>query len=135
VQKYEHYQSAEAFVDVLLEQLRESSQVDLAPQRGELIRLYQTGSNANQSRSKVLQAVIEDASLKQAEYNPSFVLMEYFGYLRRDPDREGYDFWLNVLNNREPDNYRGMVCSFITSSEYQLRFSNVVSHSNADCSR
>jgi hypothetical protein len=45
----------------------------------------------------------------------------------------GYDFWLNTLNNRDQNNYRGMVCSFITSAEYQQRFSSVVTRSNADC--
>lgn len=134
VQKYQQHQTAAAFIDLLLEQVHESSQVDLSLRRSELIALYQAGGNTNQSRSRVLRAVIEDASYIQAEYNPSFVLMEYFGYLRRDPDKGGYDFWLNVLNNRDPGNYRGMVCSFITSTEYQKRFSQVVSHSNADCS-
>jgi hypothetical protein len=61
--------------------------------------------------------------------------MEYFGYLRRDPEADGYKFWLNVLSNQEPGNYRGMVCSFITSQEYQERFSPVVLHSNRDCAR
>ncbi len=70
------------------------------------------------TRSQVLRDVIEIAELKQRDYHPSFVLMEYFGYLRRDPDTEGYDFWLDALNNRERDNYRAMVCAFITSKEY-----------------
>jgi hypothetical protein len=65
------------------------------------------------------------------------VLTEYFGYLRRNPDQGGYDFWLNVLNesgrNGGPANYRAMVCSFITSTEYQRRFSAIVSHGNAEC--
>jgi hypothetical protein len=65
----------------------------------------------------------------------AFVLTEYFAYLHRDPDQGGYDFWLNALNNSEPGNYRGMVCSFITSTEYQHRFSAVVSHSNGECGR
>jgi hypothetical protein len=47
--------------------------------------------------------------LKQtSQYNPAFVLMQYFGYLHRDLDRTGYDFWLDVVNNREPNNYHGM---------------------------
>ena len=54
------------------------------------------------TRSAVLRDVIDIAEFKTREYNPSFVLMQYFGYLRRDPDQAGYDFWLNVLNNREP---------------------------------
>jgi hypothetical protein len=77
--------------------------------------------------------VIEQAAFQQREYNAAFVLTEYFAYLRRDPDSRGYAFWLEVLNNREPGNYRGMVCSFITSEEYQNRFSRIVSHSNGEC--
>jgi hypothetical protein len=61
--------------------------------------------------------------------------MQYFGYLRRDADTGGYDFWLNVLNNREPNNYRGMICSFITSIEYQERFGLFLRRSNADCAQ
>jgi hypothetical protein len=59
--------------------------------------------------------------------------MEYFGYLRREIDPGGYEFWLNILNNSDAGNFRGMVCSFITSTEYQQRFGTLVSHSNADC--
>ena len=61
--------------------------------------------------------------------------MRYFGYLPRDADEGGYEFWLDVLNNREPGNYRGMVCAFITSVEYQKRFSSVAAHSNRECSQ
>jgi hypothetical protein len=77
--------------------------------------------------------VADNSVFAQAEYNSAFVLMQYFGYLRRNPDQGGYDFWLNVLNNRVPNNYRAMVCAFITSTEYQLRFGSVVTHSNAEC--
>ncbi len=106
--------------------------------------------NAGRSRALVLRDVIEVPDFKNipdpndpryseikqtSQYNPAFVLMQYFGYLRRDVDRDGYDFWLDVINNREPNNYHGMVCSFITSREYQLRFGSVVTRSNADCGR
>ena len=80
-----------------------------------------------------MRQLADDSLYAQAVYNPSFVLNEYFSYLRRDPDQPGYTFWLNVLNNRDPNNYRGMVCSFITSIEYQVRFAPVVSHTNAEC--
>jgi hypothetical protein len=53
--------------------------------------------------------------------------------MRRDPDRGGYDFWLNVLNNREPNNYRGMLCAFITSAEYQQRFGTLVTRTDQEC--
>ncbi|HMF56841.1 MAG TPA: DUF4214 domain-containing protein, partial [Pyrinomonadaceae bacterium] len=94
---------------------------------------YTSALNNGASRIYVLSNVIEDASFKRREYNPTFVLIEYFSYLKRDPDEEGYRFWLDVLNNRVPGNYRSMVCAFITSSEYQRRFSSVVTHSNAEC--
>ncbi|MGB9180127.1 MAG: DUF4214 domain-containing protein [Pyrinomonadaceae bacterium] len=90
---------------------------------------------AGKTRSQVLREVIEIAEFKTREYNPAFVTMQYFGYLKRDYDQGGYDFWLNVLNNREPNNYRGMVCSFITSREYQERFGLALARSNADCAQ
>jgi hypothetical protein len=88
--------------------------------------------NAGRTRAEILRDVIDNEALKSREYNSSFVLMEYFGYLRRDPEVDGYKFWLNVLNS-EPGNYRGMVCSFITSREYQERFSSFAQHSNREC--
>lgn len=89
--------------------------------------------NAGKTRARAVRDVIEIADFKTREYNPSFVLMQYFGYLRRNPDQAGYDFWLNTLNNRSPNNYRGMVCAFITSREYQERFGPQLRRTNADC--
>jgi ATP-dependent DNA ligase len=43
------------------------------------------------------------------------------------------DSWLDVLNNREPNNYRAMVCAFLTSTEYQLRFGTSVTRTNQVC--
>lgn len=88
---------------------------------------------SGKTRAQVLQDVIEIQEFKTREFNPAFVLMEYFGYLKRDPDQGGYDFWLNVINNREVNNYLGMVCAFVTSKEYQERFSLVTTRSNAEC--
>jgi hypothetical protein len=133
-QKYQSNTTAESFVDALIQTIKTSSAADLSSQRAALINTYNTGSNTNASRSLTVRAAIEDANFKQAEYNPSFVLMQYFGYLRRDPEVGGYLFWLNVLNNGQPNNYRGMVCAFITSSEYQHRFGTQVTRTNRDCS-
>ena len=132
-QKYGSATTAESFVDALIETIRQSAGVDLSEGRENLIAKYRTGSDLNQGRSLAIREAIENDAFKQATYNPSFVLTQYFGYLHRDPDQGGYDFWLNVLNNREPNNYHGMVCSFITSTEYQKRFSSVVTHSNSEC--
>ena len=87
----------------------------------------------NEARALALREAIEDAGFRQAEYNRAFVLIEYFGYLRRDADTGGYQFWLDVLNNRVAGNYQSMVCAFLTSTEYQRRFSSVVTHSNGEC--
>jgi hypothetical protein len=92
-----------------------------------------TNMQNGRTRAQVLRDVIEFADFKTREYNPAFVLMQYFGYLHRNADQGGYDFWLNVLNNRAPNNYRGMVCSFITSREYQERFGLPLRQTNVDC--
>jgi hypothetical protein len=117
------------FVDALLGSIKQGSGVDLASQRDALIADY----GANGSRSRIVRAVVDNATFVGAEYNPAFVLAQYFGYLRRDPETGGYQFWLDVLNNKQPNNFRGMVCSFLTSTEYQERFSPVVTRSNRDC--
>ena len=130
--KYQANMAADSFVDTLLQTVR-SSGVDLSGERASLINAYNGGANNVESRAAVVRAIADNATFKQAQYNSAFVLTEYFGYLRRDPDQSGYDFWLNVISNRQVGNYRGMVCSFITSTEYQRRFSTIVTHSNGEC--
>ena len=82
--------------------------------------------NENTStRAQVLRSIVENRAFYNAEYNAAFVEMEYFGYLRRDPDTEGFTFWLNKLNEHNGDFRRAeMVKSFLVSGEYQSRFSN-----------
>jgi hypothetical protein len=104
----------------------------LSPYTSERARLI-AEMQGGKTRAGAIREVIEIQAFKDAEYNPSFVLMQYFGYLRRDPEQAGYDFWLNILNNVQPNNYRSMVCAFITSTEYQSRFSPVITHSNREC--
>jgi hypothetical protein len=89
--------------------------------------------NSGKTRAQVVRDVVEIQAFKDREFNASFVLAEYFDYLRRDPDPAGYAFWLDVLNNRDPNNYLGMVCAFITSREYQERVSSVVTRTDAEC--
>ena len=89
--------------------------------------------NSGKTRAQVVRDVVEIQAFKDCEFNASFVLAEYFDYLRRDPDPAGYAFWLDVLNNRDPNNYLGMVCAFITSREYQERVSSVVTRTDAEC--
>jgi uncharacterized delta-60 repeat protein len=132
--KYQANATAESFVEALIQSVQ-SSGFDLSTERANLVDAYSSGGTIVESRVLVLRAIADNAAFKQSQYNAAFVLTEYFGYLRRDPDQGGYDFWLNVLNNREPENFRGMVCAFITSTEYQRRFSSSVSHSNGECGR
>jgi hypothetical protein len=133
VQKYAGTNNASSFVDALLTTILQSSNVDLSLQRDALIARYNQGATLSESRALALREAAESTDVISAEYNPSFVLMQYFGYLRRDADQGGFDFWLNVLNNREPNNYQAMVCAFITSREYQERFGLELMRSNADC--
>ena len=81
------------------------------------------------ARARVLRRVAENSTLTQQQFNPAFVLMEYFGYLQRDPnsgrdaDFTGYDFWLEKLN-RFNGNFQNaeMVKAFVSSTEYRGRF-------------
>jgi subtilisin family serine protease len=81
------------------------------------------------TRAQVLRAVAEDQDLYNAEFNRAFVLMQYFGYLRRNPDDlpntdySGFEFWLNKLNVANGNYIKAeMVRSFLVSGEYRQRF-------------
>ncbi|MBA2705181.1 MAG: PD40 domain-containing protein [Blastocatellia bacterium] len=81
------------------------------------------------ARARVLRRVTENSSLAQQEFNKAFVLMQYFGYLRRNPneapdtDFSGYNFWLNKLNQFNGNFINAeMVKSFLDSGEYRRRF-------------
>jgi CSLREA domain-containing protein len=87
------------------------------------------GGGGTAGREAALLSVSDSGSVRQAEFNPSFVLMQYFGYLRRNPtdapdtDDSGYQFWLTKLNNFNGDYNRAeMVKAFISSGEYRSRF-------------
>src|SRR5262245_7067477 len=75
------------------------------------------------TRAQVLRLVAESEFLKLNEFNRAFVGMEYFGYLRRDPDSAGFNFWLNKLNNFNGNFINAeMVKAFLSSIEYRQRF-------------
>jgi len=73
------------------------------------------------TRVQVLRAVVESNEVGAAEYNHAFVAMQYYGYLRRTPEEDGYQAWLRVIN-QDPNNVRVMVNGFMNSPEYKLRF-------------
>ena len=71
----------------------------------------------------MLRQIVENEGFARAKSNQMFVMMEYFGYLRRDPDEEGYQFWLNKLNQFGGNFEQAeMVKAFIVSGEYRDRF-------------
>ncbi|MDT7806691.1 MAG: hypothetical protein QOJ70_504 [Acidobacteriota bacterium] len=82
------------------------------------------GLNAStETRATVLRKIAESEEFNSNEFNRAFVLMEYFGYLRRDADAAGYNFWLNKLNAFNGNFITAeMVKAFISSSEYRQRF-------------
>jgi len=95
-------------------------------------------NNQTETRASVLQKVVDGTlviaegnqqfttaygrAFYEKEFNPAFVLMEYFGYLHRDPDAPGYQHWLDKLNLYHNYIDAEMVKSFITSPEYRARF-------------
>ena len=90
-----------------------------------------SANNSDAGRASVLRRVAEDADFIAAEKNRAFVLMQYFGYLRRNPDDPpeanldftGFNFWLGKLNESNGDPIAAeMVKAFITSIEYRQRF-------------
>ncbi len=80
-------------------------------------------NNATETRATVLRKIAESAAVDIKEKSSAFVLMQYLGYLRRDPDQSGFDFWLAKLNSHGGDFHAAeMVRSFLVSTEYQARF-------------
>jgi hypothetical protein len=90
-----------------------------------------TNTADNAARARALRLVAENSQLKNLEINKAFVLMQYFGYLRRNPNDppepglnfDGFNFWLTKLLNHGGNFVNAeMVKSFIVSSEYRQRF-------------
>jgi uncharacterized protein (TIGR03118 family) len=80
-------------------------------------------NGATETRATVLRKVAESSELNAREFNSAFVTMEYFGYLRRDPDTAGFNFWSDKLNSFNGNFIQAeMVKAFISSSEYRQRF-------------
>ncbi|HEX5707146.1 MAG TPA: DUF4214 domain-containing protein [Pyrinomonadaceae bacterium] len=91
-----------------------------ASERDELANALRGGAA---TRAGVLRRLVEDADFEASERNRAFVVMQYVGYLRRDPDEAGLSFWLGKLNDHGGDFHAAeMVKSFLDSSEYQGRF-------------
>jgi hypothetical protein len=124
--------SNQLFVDKLFE----TTTINASPaDRSVLVNGLNSGT---ETRASVLQKVVDGTviisegnqqfttgygqAFYNLEFNPAFVQMEYFGYLRRDPDAAGNAFWLSKVN--QYGNYLDaeMVKAFIVSPEYRSRF-------------
>jgi hypothetical protein len=123
--------SAAQFVDKL--NANAGGVLDAAERQALIDQLAGAGSGNAQARAAVLRRVADDQTLRDREFNKAFVLMQYFGYLKRNPDDEGvggadpnflgFHFWLGKLNDNNGDFVRAqMVKAFIESIEYRARF-------------
>ena len=121
--------SAQAFVD----QLYNNAGIPTASaqNRAQAISELNSAPADDTMRAHALRLVAEDPMLVQQEFNRAFVLMEYFGYLQRNPndppettgDFQGYNFWLNKLNQFNGNFVQAeMVKAFLSSAEYRQRF-------------
>jgi hypothetical protein len=115
-----------------VDRLNQNSGGVLSPsERTTAIGVFGSASDTSSTaaRAQALRQVAENQNLYNAEFNRAFVLMQYFGYLRRNPnegqdtDYSGYEFWLNKLNAFNGNFINAeMVKAFIVSSEYRQRF-------------
>ncbi|HJX93926.1 MAG TPA: Calx-beta domain-containing protein [Pyrinomonadaceae bacterium] len=118
--------TAQQFVDQLN---TNAGSVLSSSENGALVAVLGATPSDLAKRAVVLRSVAEDPDLRSAELNKAFVLMQYFGYLRRNPndppdsDFSGLDFWFNKLNSFGGNFINAeMVRSFIVSAEYRQRF-------------
>lgn len=75
----------------------------------------------NLPRAEIVSEIVNNPQVAKREYNSAFVTMEYFGYLKRDPDKAGYAAWLDYLGEK-PGNCAVMISGFAFSREYRERF-------------
>jgi hypothetical protein len=76
-------------------------------------------NNGTKTRAEVLRQIVESTEVSNKFFNRGFVVMEYFGYLRRDPDIL-FNNWITQLN--ATSDYRALVSGFVNSLEYRSRF-------------
>ena len=124
IAKYPTTLSASAYVDALF------STAGVTPTNAERQTATDTfGAGDAAGRAATLREISRTDTIKNAEFRNAFVLMQYFGYLRRSPtdspdnNDAGYQFWLGKLNQFNGDYLKSeMVRSFILSTEYRGRF-------------
>ncbi|HEX8847376.1 MAG TPA: NF038122 family metalloprotease [Pyrinomonadaceae bacterium] len=113
--KYDGFTTPTAYVDALLQ----TAGLPNHPTRGFWINQL-TNNNTAQGRADVLRGLVDSSEVYFKFYNQAFVVMQYFGYLRRDPDA-AYLAWIQTMNQSGGD-YRIMINGFMNSVEYRKRF-------------
>jgi len=83
----------------------------------QLISDLRTGAK---TRAEVLRAIVETQEVFNKYYNQAFVALQYFGYLKRDPDQESFLRYVQLIDST--GDYRHLVFGFIYSTEYRSRF-------------
>ncbi|HEV2880759.1 MAG TPA: TIGR03118 family protein [Pyrinomonadaceae bacterium] len=80
-------------------------------------------NSAQKTRAQVLQEIVDSPQFvsNAPTFNRAYVLSQYFGYLRRNPDTTGFNAWINYLTTH-PGDFRTMVNGFVNSVEYRQRF-------------
>ena len=107
----------EGYVDTLI------SHTGVSFSQAERDTLVSGLNGGTSTRANALRQIAENNQFVNAKRNETFVMMEYFGYLRRDPDESGYQFWLAKLNQFNGNFEQAeMVRAFIVSGEYRARF-------------
>ncbi|HEU4711812.1 MAG TPA: matrixin family metalloprotease [Pyrinomonadaceae bacterium] len=132
-QKYAATLKPAEFVDAVIATAAQFSSVDLSSERDALIALAE---DPNAGRAAVLTRLATKTEIADAQYNPTLVMVQYFAYLRREPDEAGFTSWLNTLKNkplRDAGAARSMACSFLNSEEYQSRFGLLTTHTTREC--
>jgi uncharacterized protein DUF4214 len=89
--------------------------------RNQVVSDLAASGNTDAGRAVAMRAIADSQEEQNRELNPSFVYMQYVGYLRRDPEEAGYNSWLTYLNGH-PGDYNTMVWGFVDSAEYRNRF-------------
>ncbi|MBV8856963.1 MAG: SBBP repeat-containing protein [Acidobacteria bacterium] len=98
-------------------------------ERDQLVAELAAAPDQTQGRAAALRRVADDADMREGEKKRAFVLMQFYGYLRRDPDAapdadfRGWKFWLDKLNQFNGNYVNAeMVKAFLSSDEYRQRF-------------
>ena len=111
---YQGSQTGQTFVDALVQKS------GIAPvSRQQLIDNYQTVG-----RAKTLRAFLETPEVQAAFMDRAFIAMLYYGFLRRDAEAGGFDFWMQKLESTNHDN-RFLIGGFLQSDEYRFRFAQL----------